>query len=172
MSRWRYDCEWILPCRFLQVWTLVKHVELGVWPCTPELQQLLVWWRHIEICHAIMATPLGLLGGIFRRKHHQLLKAFLTTFEVDVIAARALMIIHIVWKSSVLQSAALLLNASKTKDMIVDSRKKRRWRHIPLSILVEQVNNFGSRESASQRTCHGHDTSPPWWRRFRNNCIS
>ncbi len=56
--------------------------------------------------------------------------------------------------------------------LILGSRR----RHTLLSTSVElrwsKWTVLGSWESASQRTCHGHHTSPPWLRKLRKGCTS
>ncbi len=69
----------------------------------------------------------------------------------------------------------LLLNVSKTKELIVDFRKKEAKTHKPVFINeaeVEQVSFFSSWESTLQRTCHGLHISLLWLKKLRNGCIS
>ena len=81
-------------------------------------------------------------------------------------------------------SSTVLLNGSeKTNHCLhqenqgtVDFTKKKKQMHMPLSTSVELTWSrwtvFGSWESTSQRTCHGHRTSPPRCRKLRNSRVN
>ncbi len=68
----------------------------------------------------------------------------------------------------------LLLNVSRTKELIVDFRKEEAETHTPVNIRkaeVEQVNSFRFLGTTSQTTSHCHHTSSAWLKSRKGSTV-
>ncbi|KAK1796449.1 hypothetical protein P4O66_009500 [Electrophorus voltai] len=64
------------------------------------------------------------------------------------------------------QENNLLLNVSKTKDLIVDCSKKQEWHYQPVRISGTTVERVGTLVFTSRRTCPGPAIPIAWQRRL------
>ncbi len=81
--------------------------------------------------------------------------------------------IHIGTKSTTSDAQrTIYCSSAKPRSWSLILEKSRRKHTNPCLQRWSKWTVSGSWESASQRTCHGHLTSPHWLRRLRNDCVS